>query len=238
MSRDTENSLLLLVGLSVGIIAVTGTYTRYVKPGQLPWLLAAAVFIIALAASAIIRDFRHDKGDRQPTGHTHRSAVVWLVALPIVVLGFITPPPIGPRAVNTTTVTEVSTDVLRYPFPPLPAERAPRFSLPELLTRVNLDTAGTLDGRTITVIGFTLKEPDHVDLGVVHIICCAADARLLRIRLTGPASAQAAEQPDQTWLSAEGIVRKETSDGVGRPRPVLEVSNVVPIPPPANPYVT
>jgi hypothetical protein len=32
MTRETENPLLLLVGLSIGVIAATGAYTRYVKP--------------------------------------------------------------------------------------------------------------------------------------------------------------------------------------------------------------
>jgi uncharacterized repeat protein (TIGR03943 family) len=235
MSRETENALLLLVGLSIGIITVTGAYTRYVRPSQLPWLAAATIFLIVLAATSIIRDFRRDRRDPVDT-HAHRPAVVWMAVVPIVVLAFITPPPIGPRSVNTTSVTAVSTDVLRHPFPPLPDERAPTISLPDLVERFNRDTANTLDGRTITVSAFTLKEPDHVDIGIMHIICCAADARLVRIGLRGPLSGQAAEHPDQTWLRVEGIVRKGPPGVAGRPAPVLELSNVTPIDPPANPY--
>ena len=55
MSRETENALLLLVGLSIGIITVTGAYTRYVRPSQLSWLAAATIFLIVLAATSIIR---------------------------------------------------------------------------------------------------------------------------------------------------------------------------------------
>ncbi|HYZ69154.1 MAG TPA: TIGR03943 family protein [Mycobacterium sp.] len=235
MSRETENALLLLVGLSTGIITLTGAYTRYVRPSQLPWLAAAAIFLIVLAATSIIRDFRRNGRDPVDT-HTHRAAVVWMAVVPIVVLIFIRPPAISPRAVNTMSVTVVSTDVLRHPFPPLPDERAPTISLPDLLERFNRDTANTLDGRTITVSAFTLKEPDHVDIGIMHIICCAADARLLRVRLGGPLSGRAAQHPDQTWLRVEGIVRKGPSGTAGRPVPVLELSNVTPIDPPENPY--
>ncbi|HXA90126.1 MAG TPA: TIGR03943 family protein, partial [Mycobacterium sp.] len=32
MSRETENALLLLLGLATAIITITGVYTRYVKP--------------------------------------------------------------------------------------------------------------------------------------------------------------------------------------------------------------
>lgn len=86
-------------------------------------------------------------------------------------------------------MTEVSTDVLRRPFPPLPDGPAPEISLPQALIRVAQDSAGTLDNRTITVTGFTMRDGDRSDLARVVIICCAADAQLARIRLSGPAAA-------------------------------------------------
>jgi uncharacterized repeat protein (TIGR03943 family) len=236
MSRETENALLLLVGLSAATITVTGVYTRYVKPGLLPWLAAAAIIIVVLAVVAIVHDRRRDRADAGvDDGHTHRSAIVWLLAVPVVVLMFVTPPAIGPRAAGAT-VANVSTDVLRRPFPPLPAERAPTMSLPELLTRVAQDTAGTVDGRLITVTGFSMKESDHIDLARVVIICCAADARLSRIHLGGPGATEVADQPDNTWLQVEGKVPGGQSDSTQQTIPTLEVSQVVPIDSPANPY--
>ena len=50
MKRETENIVLLLVGISVALIVVGGVYTRYVKPGLLVWLAASAVVLIGLAA--------------------------------------------------------------------------------------------------------------------------------------------------------------------------------------------
>ena len=49
MRRETENIVLLLTGVSILMITVTGDYTRYVKPSMLPWLAAAGVLIAALA---------------------------------------------------------------------------------------------------------------------------------------------------------------------------------------------
>lgn len=95
---------------------------------------------------------------------------------------------------------------------------------------------GTLDGRLITVTGFTLTDAGRTDLARVVIICCAADARLTRIRLAGPAAAQAVHHRDETWLSVEGMVRAGQGDSTGRTVPVLEVSRVQRIAPPANPY--
>ena len=73
-----------------------------------------------------------------------------------------------------------------------------------MLQRAANDTAGTLDGRLITITGFTLKAAGTVDLGRVVIICCAADAQLARIHLTGPASDMADGYPENTWIEVEG----------------------------------
>jgi uncharacterized repeat protein (TIGR03943 family) len=182
----------------------------------------------------MIRDMRYGPGYFDH-GHTHRPAMAWALVIPIVVLVFIVPPAIGPRT-SGITVVEVSTEVLRRPFPPLPSEPAPAVSLPEVLTRVAEDTSGTLDGRLITVTGFTMKEAGHTDLARVAIKCCAADARLARIRLSGSAAAEAAGHPDNTWLRVEGKVAQGQRDSAGTSIPALEVSRVTPIEQPANPY--
>jgi hypothetical protein len=47
--RETENVVLLIVGVAVAMVTVTGAYTRYVKPAMLPWLAVSAVLLIGLA---------------------------------------------------------------------------------------------------------------------------------------------------------------------------------------------
>lgn len=229
MSRETENVLLLLVGVSGVMISVTGTYTRYVKPSLFPWLLAGSVLVVLLAVIAIVRDVRNGgaSGGGEHADHHHHSGVLWLLVVPVVVLIFVTPPAIGANAANTT-VREVSTDVLDRAYPPLPDGPAPEVPLPEVLMRSAQDTAGTLDGRTITVKGFTLRSESVTTLARIVIICCAADAQLARIRLGGPVAPRIAELPDDTWLSVEGEVS-------GDP-PVLDVSRFTPIEAPENAY--
>src|SRR5690348_14919343 len=94
MSRETENIVLLLVGLSIAAITVSGAFTRYVKPGLLPWLAASALLVIALALLAIIGDIR--RGGPQPSdgseAHSHRNRIVWLLVVPILVLIVVAPP--------------------------------------------------------------------------------------------------------------------------------------------------
>jgi putative membrane protein len=56
MSRGTQNTVVLLVGLSAVVMVIKGTYLHFVKPSLLPWLLAAAAVLIALAVASIVRD--------------------------------------------------------------------------------------------------------------------------------------------------------------------------------------
>jgi uncharacterized repeat protein (TIGR03943 family) len=234
VSRETENTVLLLVGISIAMITVSGAFTRYVKPGQLPWLASSAVLLIALALLAIIGDIRRGgprHGDHSD-GHSHRAGIVWLLVVPILVLIFVTPPALRPSA----AAPAVSNDVLNRAFPPLPPGNAPEVSLPEVLMREAQDTTGSLTNRAITVTGFVLNEAQGVDLGRIVIICCAADAQLARIHLRGPAADRAAGLPDNTWLRVEGQVTPMPRQPNSMAIPTLQATAVARIDAPANPY--
>jgi uncharacterized repeat protein (TIGR03943 family) len=236
MSRETENALLLLIGVSTAIITVTGVYTRYVKPALLPYLAATAVLLITLALASIVRDVRNGgrRGDTDEShDHPHSRGVGWLLLVPIALLAFVVPPAIRPQA---ATVTEVSTDLLRRPFPPLPDGGAPEMSLPDVLIRVAQDSAGTLDDRRITVSGFTMRNGDRTDLARVVIICCAADAQLASIRLSGPAAVQVADYPENTWIKVEGMIPAGQNDSSRHAIPTMTALSISRIDPPARPY--
>jgi uncharacterized repeat protein (TIGR03943 family) len=241
VSRETENAILLLVGISVAVIAVSGAFTRYVKPGLLPWLIASAALLILLALVAIIGDVRrggpraHDETGDHSEAHSHRGGIVWLLVVPILVLIFVTPPALRPSAAAPSVTTVSNNDVIfKQAFPPLPPGEAPELSLPEVLMREFHDSAGSLTNRPITMIGFVLNEKQGVDLGRIVIICCAADAQLARIHLGGPAVAQAAGLPDNTWLRVEGKVTPPPPNSARIP--TLQATTVTRIDAPANPY--
>jgi uncharacterized repeat protein (TIGR03943 family) len=237
VSRETENALLLLVGLSTAMIAVTGTYTRYVKPSLLPWLGIAAILLIALALNAIITNIRRPTPHNGDHGHAHRSRVGWLLTVPVVVMIFIVPPALAAQGVAPSVVA-VSADVLRHPFPRLPAERAPEVSLKEVQQRAATDTAGTLNGRLITVTGFTMTTTTsgRLDLARVVITCCAADAQLARVHLAGSTATTAGNFSDNTWLRVEGQIVPEPRNPAATSVPTLAVASLTRIDPPANPY--
>jgi uncharacterized repeat protein (TIGR03943 family) len=232
MSRGTQNTLVLLVGLSAVVMVIKGTYLHFVKPSLLPWLLAAAVVLIALAVTSIVRDLPH--GPAEDHGHTHRPWLVWLLLAPIALTTFVVPPPLG--AQGTAPETVATTEPARRAFPPLPAGRAPAVPIPDVVMRAAADSANSLDGRLITITGFTLRYPDSTDLGRVVIVCCAADAQLARIHLSGPAVAEAAGYPEDTWLQLEGTVIPGTSSISTNFIPTMAVSRVMRIDKPANTY--
>ncbi|OBK80252.1 TIGR03943 family protein [Mycobacterium sp. 1165178.9] len=237
MNRETENIVLLLVGISIAVITVSGAFTRYVKPGLLPWLAASALLLIALALVAIIGDIR--RGGPRPSDHSetdsHRTGV-WLLVVPILVLMVVAPPALRPSAAAPSVPTGSHVVLNRFPFAPLPSGNAPEVPLPEVLRREVQDSTGSLTHRSITVTGFVLNEAQGVDLGRIVIYCCAADAQLARIHLRGPAAQYAAGLPDNTWLRAEGQVIPLTGQPNYRMIPTLEATKVTRIDTPANPY--
>lgn len=234
MSRETENAL-LLVGVSTAIVTLSGAYTRYVKPSLQPWLLASAALLIVLALAAIIRDVRRGQHTHDHEGHTHGSGALWLLIVPIALLAFVVPPAIGPQTARPA-VAEVSADVLRRPFPPLPDEHAPELSLSDLLIRVAQDSAGTLDDRLVSVRGFTINDGGRTDLGRVIILCCAADAQLARIALAGPASEAVSRIPEGSWVRVEGKVPAGQIDSSRSTIPWIEITAVEQVEAPENTY--
>jgi uncharacterized repeat protein (TIGR03943 family) len=232
MSRGTQNTVVLLVGLSAVVMVIKGTYLHFVKPSLLPWLLAAAAVLIALAVASIVRDLRHAPAEDH--GHTHRPWLVWLLLVPIALTTFVVPPPLG--AQGTAPETLAATEPARRAFPPLPGGRAPTVPIPDVVMRAAADSTNSLDGRLITITGFTLRYPDSTDLGRVVIVCCAADAQLARIHLSGAAVADAAGYPEDTWLQLEGTVVPGTSSISTNFIPTMAVSAVTRIDKPANTY--
>jgi uncharacterized repeat protein (TIGR03943 family) len=232
MSRGTQNTLILLVGLSAVVMVIKGTYLHFVKPSLLPWLIAAAVVLIALAVASIVRDLRNAPAEEH--GHRHRPWLVWLLLVPIALTTFVVPPPLG--AQGTAPEAIAATEPVRRAFPPLPAGRAPAVPIPDVVMRAAADSANSLDRRLITITGFTLKYPEGTDLGRVVIVCCAADAQLARIHLSGAAVAEAAGYPEDTWLQLEGTVVPGTSTASTNFIPTMAVSTVTRIEKPANTY--
>jgi uncharacterized repeat protein (TIGR03943 family) len=231
MKRETQNVLVLLLGLAVGVMVVKGAYLHYVKPALFPWLVMTAVGLVALALVSVVRDIRRG-GAEMDEAHHHRGWMVWLLLVPVVLIAFVVPPPIEANGASPVSARQSA----KHPFPPLPSGRAPTVSVPEVMMRAATDSAGTLDSRLITVTGFTLHGSAGPDLGRVVIVCCAADAQLARIHLGGSAAATAASYPEDTWLRVEGTLLPGSSTAASSFVPTLRITSVTKVDRPANTY--
>ena len=191
--------------------------------------------LIVLAVVSMVRDLRHGRAEEDEEGsHRHRPWLVWLLLVPIALTTFVVPPALGAHGAAPEAVA--ATEPQKRSFPALPAGRAPTVSIPDVVMRAAADSANSLGGRLITVTGFTLRYPEGTDLGRVVIVCCAADAQLARIHLSGPAVAEAAGYPEDTWLQVEGAVVQGTSVASTNFIPTFSVSSVKRIDKPANTY--
>ena len=241
MKRETQNVLLLLLGLGVAVMVAKGAYLHYVKPSLLPWLVIAAGGLVVLALTCIVRDIRtggtggtggteiHDGVE----GHQHRGSMAWVLLVPVVLIAFVIPPPI--EASGATPVAAASRPHPRS-FPPLPAGRAPAVAVPEVVMRAATDSGGSLNDRLVTITGFTMKDDGGVYLARVVIVCCAADAQLAKLLLSGPGAAIAAGYPEDTWLRIEATVVPGSATAATRFVPTMTVTAVTKVDKPANTY--
>lgn len=97
MNRDSENTIMLLVGVATLMITISGAFTRYVKPSLMPWLYVTAAVLIVMALVAMIGDSRGSAGPNDHGDHSHASHATWLLMVPILVLIFVAPPALRPR---------------------------------------------------------------------------------------------------------------------------------------------
>ncbi|MFI8567128.1 TIGR03943 family putative permease subunit [Rhodococcus sp. NPDC078407] len=244
MKREVQNLLLLLVGGAMVKISADGSFVRYVKPSLYPFLLAAGVLIVALAVASIVADIRRggpDAGD----GHGHDARPYWLLLVPVAVILFIAPPALGVSSVGDRSVTSAA-DRQQTAFPPLPSEPVPEVPLLDVVQRAVRDSERSLDGREISVTGFAVATAnggsprvdgttDGLDLARILIICCAADARSIRIHLDA-GSATLDDIADGTWLRISGTVDATTATADTRFTPTMTVSTVERIEAPENTY--
>ncbi|MGH3871401.1 MAG: TIGR03943 family putative permease subunit [Pseudonocardiaceae bacterium] len=231
MRRETQNVLLVLLGGALLKIAWNGSYLRYVKPSLLPFLVVAAVVILALGLIAIGRDVR---GTQDHAGHDHSGRSSWLLLLPVLAIFLVAPPALGADTVSRST-RAIAPQRTAVEFPPLPAEAAPALRMSDFITRAVWDGAGTLNGRQVRLVGFVVHgDRDATYLGRLVIACCAADATPLKVQLTGRGGLAAL--PQDGWFEVRGQLVPGSATASNRYTPTLTLSDLHPIPAPTEPY--
>ncbi|CAM5739308.1 TIGR03943 family protein [Mycolicibacterium aubagnense] len=241
MNREVENTVLLLVGISIATVTFTGSFTRYVKPSLYPWLAVSAVLLVGLALVAIVRDWRMsraavdiDDHEHHHHEHGHRSTVVWMLVLPVVVLAFVVPPALSARAAEPTSVV-VSNDVLRRAYPPLPSGTTPEMSLPDVVARADYDNSRFAGQPHDHRCRLHFSGPRRLGFG-------PGNHHLLRCRcppVPAPSDRGACETggslPDESWVRVRGVVTT-TGDSTDHGIPTLAVAALDRVAAPADEY--
>ncbi|MDF0528341.1 TIGR03943 family protein [Tsukamurella sp. 8F] len=246
MSTRAQNLLLLLFGSAVLLAAGTGTYLNYVRPVMFWFLLASGLVICLLAVSGMAEDVRSmqvedwndpDPGDSpadhgHPHGHAHGATrVAWVLVVPVLLLLFAAPPPLGADAASTVSVASAEPADMRA-FPPLPSGAAPAMSLFDFQDRAVSDSTGALDHRDVTLTGFVQRRGSQVLMGRLMIWCCVADARTILVSLQGD---HVTARPG-SWVTAVVRLVPGTATRNNMYTPTAKVASWREVPVPRNQY--
>lgn len=229
MNRQAQAVVLLLLGGAVLRASVTDMYLRYVKEGLRPYLIAAGVVLVVAAVMTLWYELR------SPREHEHREPRVgWLLVLPVLGLLLVAPPALGSYAAGQAgTALSGRTD-----FPPLAAGDPARVTVLDYASRAVFDQGRSLAGRRVKLSGFLAGGPDGTQyLARMVLSCCAADARPVKVGLTGDGPEPGQVSAD-TWIEVVGKYTNQTaSDPVnGETIPYLDVESWQQVPAPKQQY--
>jgi len=195
--------------------SLTDLYLRYVKQGLRPFLIAAGLLLVIAGVMTLWYEFRGTKDD----GHSHPLRAAWLLLMPALALLLVVPPALGSYAAGRTgtSLPPVSG------FGPMPAGDPAKISVLEYASRAVHDHGRSLGERRVRMTGFLAQGADGQPyLARMTLTCCAADARPVKVALTG--QVPTGLKPD-TWLEVTGRYsgRSEKDPINGETIPYLDV---------------
>jgi uncharacterized repeat protein (TIGR03943 family) len=187
VTRSAQNLLLLTLGAAVvWITLLTDEYVNYVKPGFRPFLVGAAVVMIALGLAGLRREWReHEHAGHDPHDghdHDHGPRVAWLLCLPALAVFIIAPPALGSFTAERNTARAAAP-------PPPPEEGFKRLvatgapvdmSMGEFIGRSFETQSGYPNGLSevqVRLTGFVgPRKAGGWTLTRLKMACCAGDA--------------------------------------------------------------
>lgn len=193
-------------------------------------------------------------GRRTATGHGHghghrhlAPAIGWVLTVPFVLLAAVPPTPVGAWSADRVGGNADAAVATAWTpeFAPLdPHAGVHVMSLRQFWERAAFDPKRSLSGLTVRLTGFVGSGGAAPDAGGegwsltrMAILCCAADAFPLTVRMLGAASPAAGQ-----WVEVEGVWAPDPaapapdSPEAGRQTPRLRVLKLTPIAVPARPY--
>lgn len=256
MNRETQGTVLLVLGLVVGRLAIGGGYQSYVKSG-LFWPLVLSALVLAAVGGWSMWISRHD--DRVPEhGHDHEPAPVdgvvpdaydldghhdhhrervgWLLLAPIAVLLLVAPAPLGAFAAQRDTANRTSDTVPQAAFPPLPepTDGAVDLTFQQTLVRTLYDEPSNIEGVPLRLTGFVVPDDANGRFRFTRFVvgCCAADGTPIQLLV----ETDQPVPPADTWIEAVVSWTGElVEDGPTR-LPVMRLESVREVEQPTQPY--
>lgn len=250
MTRWMQSTVLSVIGVIAAVAAAGGLYLNFVKPVMRWPIIAAALVLVAVAGMALVsreRSGHADRGDAvapfetmtahdEADAHDHGAGprVGWLLLVPFLLLGVVTPGPLGAYSAERDS-GRVSTNGDVPLFDPLaPTDGGVVLPLGEYAMRALYDDPENLSGRSFTLMGFasTLPDGDGWALTRMSLSCCAGDAQAIKVRVLG-----APAPDDNAWVEIAGRWKKPSTpvDDPGT-LPVIEATGLTPVNTPENPY--
>src|SRR5215207_5583918 len=232
MNRQAQGVPLLLLGRAVlKATASAEIYLRYVKESLRPFLIGAGIVLIIAGVMALIYDLRggsteddhsHDHGDGDKPHHEPR--IGWMLIAPVLGLLLVAPPALGAFAAGQSGSAVLQQSDL---YAPLPEGDPATISVLDYATRAIFDKGNSMKdakggNRKILVSGFLSDGPEGKVLTRMMLSCCAADARPIKVGMSGDAPAGL---PNDQWVEVTGIYTAKTAkDPVnGQEIPFIEV---------------
>ncbi len=246
MNRRAQAVVLLLMGGVLLRTSLTTAYRNYVGEGLRKFLIATGVALVVTAVATLWYELRggamddphdhgHDHGGHDGHGHSGEPRVAWLLLLPVFALLLVAPPARGAYAASRSG-TALSQQQKPNDFPPLPEGDPAKISVLDYASRAVFDPGDSMAGHRVQLTGFILTGPDGQPyLARMIISCCAADARPIKVGLTGQVPGGLA--PD-TWLEVTGgYTARTVKDGVnGETIPFIDVTEAREVAAPSRPY--
>jgi uncharacterized repeat protein (TIGR03943 family) len=236
MSREVQAVIMLLFGSATLRITLGDTYLNYVKPAMQPWLIASAAVLILLGVLLLLDSFRKRRvAGVDGHGHDvqHGPKAAWFMLLPVLTIFLVAPPALGAYTAARDTTNAIPTNAELLPLPDGdPAE----IYVSDYINRAVWYDGQTLDGRTVSIIGFVTPNPDGGWwLARLSLACCAADAFAGKIQVVNPPAGWEAPATD-TWVELTGRWIPGGGTQSDLAIPLIDAEQIVEIPQPTNPY--
>jgi uncharacterized repeat protein (TIGR03943 family) len=249
VNRDTQDYLLLLLGVLVLQITITGSYVRYVKEGMQPLLLITGCGLLAVGLLGVVRILRELRGEKPPAaaggteaalhehsgpGHEHGGPrAAWLLALPLLVMISVAPPSLGAYAAARSSATIAEPTFELPPLPP-PRDGAVDLDVVDYTSRVLYDPDSVREA-TVRLSGFVTPIGDQWYVTRMQLSCCAADGRPVKVLAVGAGAAPA--PASDTWVEVVGTYAPPSEPAVGGDHTAaVDVISVQEVPRPDNEY--